>query len=97
MRFEPSRAYALKSLNLFIENGLSNYSKFRNFDFGEDKRSNVSCLSPYISHGIINETEVINKSLKKFSLNKNEKFIQEVLWRTYWKGWLELRPNVWSD
>jgi deoxyribodipyrimidine photo-lyase len=19
------------------------------------------------------------------------------LWRTYWKGWLELRPNVWSD
>ncbi|MFL2895791.1 MAG: FAD-binding domain-containing protein [Candidatus Pelagibacter sp.] len=23
--------------------------------------------------------------------------MQEVLWRTYWKGWLELRPNVWSD
>jgi hypothetical protein len=28
---------------------------------------------------------------------KNEKFIQEILWRVYWKGWLELRPNVWSD
>ena len=28
---------------------------------------------------------------------KNEKFIQEVLWRVYWKGWLELRPNVWTD
>ena len=30
-------------------------------------------------------------------MQKNEKFIQEVLWRVYWKGWLELRPNVWSD
>jgi hypothetical protein len=40
---------------------------------------------------------VIDKSLKKFSFSKNEKFIQEVLWRVYWKGWLELRPNVWSD
>jgi hypothetical protein len=49
------------------------------------------------THGIFNELEVIDKSLKKFSFAKNEKFIQEVLWRTYWKGWLELRPDVWSD
>ena len=40
---------------------------------------------------------MIEKSLNKFSFLKNEKFIQEVLWRTYWKGWLELRPNVWID
>ena len=26
-----------------------------------------------------------------------EKFIQEVMWRTYWKGWLEMRPKVWQD
>ena len=64
---------------------------------GLDNRSNISCLSPYITHGVINELEVIEKSLKKFSFAKNEKFIQEVLWRVYWKGWLELRPNVWSD
>ena len=40
---------------------------------------------------------LIDKSLKKYSFSKNEKFIQEVLWRTYWKGWLELRPKVWTD
>ena len=97
MKFEPSRAKAVDKLNHFIENNLSEYSKLRNFDFGPDNRSNISCLSPYISHGIINELEVIDKSLKKFSFTKNEKFIQEVLWRVYWKGWLELRPNVWSD
>ena len=95
--FEASRAKALNQLNNFINNGLADYSKLRNFDFGPEKRSNISCLSPYITHGIINEKEVIQKALSKFSFSKNEKFIQEVLWRTYWKGWLELRPNVWTD
>ena len=97
MIFEASRATAVDKLNTFVEQNLSDYSKLRNFDFGPSNRSNVSCLSPYITHGIINELEVINKSLKKFSFAKNEKFIQEVLWRVYWKGWLELRPDVWSD
>ena len=97
MNFEPSRAKALDRLENFVENNLVEYSKLRNFDFGPKNRSNISCLSPYITHGIINEKEVIKKSLSKFSFSKNEKFIQEVLWRTYWKGWLELRPNVWSD
>ena len=97
MIFEASRAKAVDKLNTFVEQNLSDYSKLRNFDFGPSNRSNVSCLSPYITHGIIKELEVINKSLKKFSFAKNEKFIQEVLWRVYWKGWLELRPDVWSD
>jgi deoxyribodipyrimidine photo-lyase len=97
MVFEASRAKAVDKLTNFIEQNLSDYSKLRNFDFGPSDRSNTSCLSPYITHGIINELEVVNKSLKKFSFAKNEKFIQEVLWRVYWKGWLELRPNVWSD
>ncbi len=97
MLFEASRAKAIEKLNLFVENNLTDYSKLRNFDLGPDSRYNVSCLSPYIKHGIISEKEVIKKSLKKFSFSKNEKFIQEVLWRTYWKGWLELRPNVWND
>jgi deoxyribodipyrimidine photo-lyase len=97
MIFEASRAKAIDKLNNFINQNLTNYSKSRNFDFGPNNRSNISCLSPYITHGVVNELEVINKSLKKFSFSKNEKFIQEVLWRVYWKGWLELRPNVWSD
>jgi deoxyribodipyrimidine photo-lyase len=97
MNFNPSRAEALNHLNNFIKNNLSEYSKLRNFDFGPTNRSNISCLSPYITHGVINELEVIDKSLKKLPFSKVEKFIQEVLWRVYWKGWLELRPNVWTD
>ena len=97
MTFEPSRAAAIEKLSIFVENGLLNYSKSRNFDYGPEKRSNISCLSPYISHGVLNEQEIIDRSLKKYSFIKNEKFIQEVLWRIYWKGWLELRPKVYSD
>ena len=97
MKFDASRAAALNKLNNFVEENLNEYSKLRNFDFGPEKRTNVSCLSPYVTHGVINEREIIEKSLSKFSFSKNEKFIQEVLWRTYWKGWLELRPNVWTD
>jgi len=97
MNFEASRAKAIDKLNNFVEKNLSDYSRLRNFDFGPDKRDNVSCLSPYVTHGVLNEIEIIKKSLAKFSFSKNEKFIQEVLWRTYWKGWLELRPNVWTD
>ena len=97
MIFETSRDKVLKNLDDFIEKYLSEYSKLRNFDFGPNNRTNTSCLSPYITHGLINELEVIKKLLSKFSFSKNEKFIQEILWRTYWKGWLELRPTVWAD
>jgi len=97
MDFGTSRASAIEKLNNFVEQNLFEYSKLRNFDYGPNNRSNISCLSPYITHGVISELEVIKKSLNKFSFSKNEKFIQEVLWRTYWKGWLELRPAVWTD
>ena len=95
--FETRRDFAHKKLINFIDNNLVEYSKLRNFDFGPNKRSNISCISPYVTHGVINEIEIIKKSLKKYSFFKNEKFIQEVLWRVYWKGWLELRPDVWTD
>ena len=97
MELKATRASAIGNLENFVENNLGEYSKLRNFDFGPNKRSNTSCLSPYITHGVINETEVIKKSLDKFSFSKNEKFIQEILWRTYWKGWMELRSGVWDD
>ena len=74
MNFEASRAKALEKLNLFVENNLSEYSKLRNFDYGPENRSNISCLSPYITHGIINEEEVIKKSVQTLGLNSNQPF-----------------------
>ncbi len=97
MNFEPSRKSAVERLENFVEKNLIEYSKLRNFDFGPNNRKNISCLSPYITHGSLTEIEIINKALKKHSFIKSEKFVQEILWRIYWRGWLELRPKVWSD
>ncbi len=97
MNFEITRNGALKQLDYFINSELGNYNSKRNFDFGPNNRTNVSCLSPYISHRILTEYETINIVLKKFPFQKIDKFIQEIFWRIYWKGWLELRPKVWSD
>jgi deoxyribodipyrimidine photo-lyase len=91
------REQGLAKLKEFTENHLSNYAKSRNFDYGPDKRNNVSNLSKYITHRIIDEQEVIQIAHSKFAYIKIEKFIQEVFWRTYWKGWLEMRPKVWTS
>ena len=97
MDFVTSRLEALEKLNNFIERDISNYNTKRNFDFGATNRSNVSCLSPYITHRLITEYETAKLVLKKYPFQKVDKFIQEIFWRVYWKGWLELRPQVWSD
>ena len=97
MNFKTTRKEILQVLENYINKDITNYSSQRNFDFGPDNRTNVSCLSPYISHRLITEYEVTKKVLSKFPYQKVEKYIQEIFWRIYWKGWLELRPQVWSD
>ena len=97
MKFHTSREKALESLDFFINNDIVNYSSKRNYDFSPIERKNVSCLSPYISHRLINEYEISKKVLSKHPYQKVEKYIQEIYWRIYWKGWLELRPEVWAD
>jgi deoxyribodipyrimidine photo-lyase len=97
MKFHTSREKALESLDIFINNDVVNYSSKRNYDLGPAERKNVSCISPYVSHRLIDEYEISKKVLSKHSYQKVEKYIQEIYWRIYWKGWLELRPRVWTD
>ena len=97
MNFPPTRSYSSNNLKIFIDNHLKGYDDKRNYDYGIKNRDNVSCLSPYISHGVIQEKEILKQSLEKYPFEIIEKFVQEVLWRNYWKGWLELRPAVWKD
>ena len=97
MQFVTSRSEALDKLNKYLESDVANYNTKRNFDFGVTNRHNVSCLSPYIAHRLITEYETTKLVLKKYPFKKVDKFIQEIFWRVYWKGWLELRPKVWTD
>ena len=97
MNFETSRQGALNQLIYFIDNDILNYNSKRSYDYGVNNRKNVSCLSPYITHRLITEYETAKKVLSKHPFQKVDKYIQEIFWRVYWKGWLELRPKVWSD
>ena len=97
MNFKTTRKEALEVLENYVEKEITNYNAKRNFDFGPSNRENVSCLSPYITHRLITEYEITKKVLSKHPHQKVEKYIQEIFWRVYWKGWLELRPQVWTD
>ena len=88
---------AIEDKSNFIQKGLKDYSSQRNYDFGPKSRKNTSNLSKYISHRIINEYDLVREILSQYNLQKVDKFIQEVFWRVYWKGWLEHRPEVWRD
>src|SRR5210317_1260192 len=95
--FTPSLSAAQQQLAAFIPNAGAYYAQQRNFDFGPDNRANVSTLSPYIRRRVLTEATVLNQVLTHHSPKDAEKFIQEIFWRTYWKGWLELRPWIWQD
>ena len=94
---EPNRDYGLKRLNGFIEKAGRHYQTHRNGDFGRESHTNVSVLSPYLRHRIISETEVLQAVLSRHSPSEAFKFVQEVFWRSYWKGWLEHRSHLWPE
>ena len=91
----PTREEGLRRLSTFVPIAGRDYASKRNFDL--PGHPHVSVLSPYIRHRLVSEEEVLRAILGRQSLSSAEKSVQEVFWRTYWKGWLELRPSVWTD
>ncbi len=93
----PTRAEGLRRLDQFLPHAGRAYANRRNYDLGPGNHRHVSVLSPWIRHRLLTEEEVVSAVLEQHSYTSAEKFIQEVFWRTYWKGWLEARPAVWRD
>ena len=94
--FPPTREAALERLARFVPRAGRDYAQGRNLDSGPGRPGAVSQLSPYLRHRVITEAEVVEAVLARHGPAEAEKFIQEVVWRTYWKGWLEMRPAVWT-
>ncbi len=95
--FEPTRNAGLQRLQRFVPNAGRRYGSRRDDDYGPDDRSNISQLSPWIRRRLITEEEVARAVIAKHKLSGAAKFVQELCWRSYWKGWLEMRPSVWAD
>ncbi len=81
-------------LDNFILNHLVSYHKLRNYDYGIKNRTNVSQISKNMSHRILYEYDIVEK-LKK--LDKKQKYTDEILWRIYWKGYLENHKSIWFE
>lgn len=94
--FPPTRAAGTQRLSGFLPRSGRDYAAGRNTDNGPDGHAHTSLLSPYLRHRLIAEREVVQAVLARHGIATAEKYIQEVLWRTYWKGWLEMRFSVWS-
>lgn len=98
MRHEPTRAAGLARLGAFAPAMGRCYAAERNHDHGGagEWPANVSALSPYLRHRLVGEEEVLARALADHGADKAEKFVSEVLWRGYFRGWLEQRPAVWD-
>lgn len=95
--FTPTRAAGLALMADFVPAMGRRYANGRNYDHGAGKHKAVSQLSPYIRRRLITETEVLSAALHAHGAEGAEKFIDEVIWRGYFKGWLERRPQVWHS
>ena len=73
------------------------YANGRNTDHGPGGHTAVSVLSPYIRRRLVLESDVVAAALAAHGPEEAEKFVQEVIWRGYFKGWLERRPQVWAS
>ena len=94
--FTPTRAAALSRLAAFAPRTGRHYAANRNTDEGPGPRGGVSMLSPYVRFRMLSEEEILTDTLQRFSLSTAEKFVQEVFWRAYFKGFLETRPAIWE-
>jgi len=93
LAFTPTRAAALARLAEFLP-AAGRYAADRNFV--RPGHPNISRLSPWVHKRLLLEEEVIDAARERWPFEAVEKFVQEVYWRTYWKGWLEQRPEAWS-
>lgn len=95
--FPLTRRDALARLDAFVPQAGSAYAARRNFVSANGNHRDVSRLSAALRRRVIGEDEVVRAVLSAHLFERAEKFIAEVFWRTYWKGWLEARPGVWAQ
>ena len=92
-----TRQAGLEQLEAFLPYMGKSYAAKRNYDFGADNHHSVSQLSGFLRRRLITEVEVLRKVSSAHSFSASQKFIHEVFWRTYFKGWLEMRPTIWME
>ncbi len=94
--FPATRAAGLDRLAAVTAALGRRYADARNTDAGPDRAPTTSALSPYLRRRMVTEPELVDAARGAHG-PAAEKFVQEVFWRTYFKGHLETRPSLWTD
>lgn len=95
--FTGTREAGLRALEAFTPAMGRLYASGRNYDHGPGQHKAVSCLSPYIRRRLVTEEETVAAALGAHGPEAAGKFVEEVIWRGYFKGWLERRPQIWAS
>ncbi|MGQ3282029.1 FAD-binding domain-containing protein [Bosea sp. (in: a-proteobacteria)] len=93
--WQGTRAAGLEAMAAFVPAMGRRYAAGRNYDYGPENRKAVSGLSPWVRRRLVTEQELVAAAIAAHGFDGAEKFVQEVFWRSYFKGWLERRPQVW--
>ena len=88
---------AISAWQEFLQTKVNHYKKYRNYDYGPLSDSYVSKISPFISHRVLFEYQIIAELNSKYNPSLVNKYLEEVFWRIFWKGWLEIKPCVWNE
>jgi deoxyribodipyrimidine photo-lyase len=96
-QFLPTRDAAEAAMAAFVPRMGRAYANGRNTDLGAGAHKSVSQLSPYLRRRMLLERDVVAAALAAHGAEGSEKFVDEVFWRGYFKGWLERRPAVWAQ
>jgi len=96
--FQSNLKEAINLLDNYLPKTGKYYKNKRNYTYDIYENTNTtSLLSPYIRYRLISEEDILKKTLAIQSFANAQKFIEEIYWRTYWKGWLEHRKKVYDD
>ncbi len=95
--FPLSRSAALERLATFVPEAGRGYAEGRSHDGGPGRHHAVSRLSAALRRRLISEEEVARAVVAAHGAQAAGKFLQELFWRTYWKGWLEQHPGAWRE
>ncbi len=92
-----SRPAALDRLAEIVPRAGRAYAAKRNTDEGPQAETTTTALSPYLRRRMLLEQEVVGAALAAHGVQAAEKFVEEVFWRSYFKGYLETHPSIWTD
>ena len=94
--FPLTRHAALDCLAAAAPRSGQAYATSRNTDAGPHAAPTTTGLSPYLRRRLVLEREVVAAAVAAHGAAGAAKLVEEVFWRTYFKGHLETHPTAWT-